>query len=434
MKISCIGSGYVGLVTGSCLADLGHSVICCDIDESKVKMLQQGKLSLYEPGLKEVIERTRLKEKLTFTTNICLAIENSEVIFNCVGTPSNEDGSANLQQVFAVAEAVATYAKRYQILANKSTVSPGTAQRMQELIKEKNIHSMIDVVSNPEFLKEGNAVHDFTHPDKIVIGTPSKKALKVMREVYSGLNRPYLNIIETDWATAEIMKYANNAFLATKISFINEIANICDKIGGDIKIIARGLGMDYRINPKFLNAGVGFGGSCLPKDLRALVATAEKQGYTAKLLQEVMSLNEQQKKLLLSKIENEFGPNLTGHLFTIWGLAFKPKTNDLREAPSLDLINALRQRGAQVAVYDPAAMEEIKKIYHNSIFYATSMPFSIKNSSAIILVTEWDEFRNFDFQEVRRDMKHAVIFDGRNVYEPEQIRKAGFTYYGIGRK
>ncbi len=434
MNISCIGSSYVGLVTGSCFADLGHHVICCDIDEAKIKNLQQGKIPFYEPGLKDVVDRTSQKGKLAFTTNIKEAIEKSDVIFNCVGTPSKEDGSADLQFVFSVAQSVAMHAQGYKVLINKSTVPPGTATKTQDFIREKNPSSKVDVVSNPEFLKEGNAVHDFTHPDKIVVGAQSSKAFAVLREVYSGFVRPYMDILETDWMTAEIMKYANNAFLATKISFINEIANICDQVGGDIKTVARGLGMDYRINPKFLNAGVGYGGSCFPKDIRALIAVAKEKGYAAQLLQEVHSLNERQKKIILHKIEKEFGQDLTGHIFTLWGLSFKPKTNDIREAPSLVLINLLKLRGAQVIVYDPVAMEDVKSLYRDALTYASSLTSSTKNSSAIILLTEWDEFRNFNLKDLLQDMKHKVIFDGRNIYEPEQVRKAGFKYYGIGRQ
>src|SRR3989338_5244478 len=367
MNISCIGTGYVGLVTGACLADLGHNVICCDIDGKKINTLQQGKIPFYEPSLKDVVERTVRKGKLTFTTDIQKAIENSEVIFNCVGTPSAQDGSADLQYVFAITEAVARYAQNYKVLLNKSTVPPGTARRVQHLLKEKNPHSPVDVVSNPEFLKEGSAVHDFTHPDKIVVGAQSEKAFQILREVYSGFIRPYLNLLETDWETAEILKYANNSFLATKISFINEIANICDKVGGDIKTVTKGLGMDYRINPKFLNAGVGFGGSCFPKDLRALIAAAKDQGYDAKLLQEVLSLNERQKKIILQKIEQHFGKNLQYHTFTVWGLSFKPKTDDLREAPSLVIIDLLLQRKASVCVYDSVAMDLVKAIYSGKL-------------------------------------------------------------------
>ncbi len=442
MNISCFGTGYVGLVTGACLADLGHNVVCVDIDEQKIHLLREGRIPFYEPGLRDVVTRNVAKGRLQFTTKAPDVIKQSDVIFNCVGTPSKQDGSADLTFVYTVAETIAQYAKGYTVLINKSTVPAGTAQKCQEIILAKlqqredvTKDIVVDVVSNPEFLKEGSAVHDFSHPDKIVVGAKSQKAFAVMHDLYSGFIRPYMNILETDWQTSELMKYANNAFLATKISFINEIANIADKIGADIKTVATGLGMDYRISPKFLNAGIGYGGSCFPKDVQALIQTAKEKGYNATLLQEVHSLNERQKKILVDKINLHFNHNLQGKRFTLLGLSFKPKTSDIRQAPSLHLIKHLLQQGAAVHVYDPVAMEEIKLAFPNTenLHYHTTVQKAAEQSSALILATEWDEFRNINFAELAKQMQHQVVFDGRNIFNPSHVKQQGFTYYGIGR-
>jgi len=434
MKITCIGVGYVGLVTGACLANLGHEVICADIDENKINQLNSVKIPFYEPGLKEIVKKNFDKGRLLFTTNTKEAIKSSEVIFNCVGTPSNEDGSANLEFVFAVAEQVAEVAKEHKILINKSTVPPGTAFKCQELIKDINPKSEVEVISNPEFLKEGSAVHDFTHPDKIVIGSNSKECFKVMRKLYSGLERPYMNLLETNWETSEMIKYANNSFLATKISFINEIANICDLVGADVKVISKAMGMDYRISPKFLNAGIGYAGSCFPKDVRALVNTAKNKGYDAKLLNEVNELNERQKIIMLGKIKRKYGEDLNGKIFSILGLSFKPKTSDIREAVSLILIKELLILGAKVKVYDPVANEEVRTFFKNKITYCESVNEVSKESDGLILVTEWDEFRNVNFNKIGENMVEKVLFDGRNVYEPNLLIEKGFEYYGVGKR
>lgn len=435
MKISIFGTGYVGLVTGACLANLGHKVLCADIDENKIKTLENGNIPFYEPGLKELVTKNKEKGRLKFTTDVILAVKFGEVIFNCVGTPSKEDGSADLSYVFSVAENVAKFSEEYKILINKSTVPPGTAEKCQKIILNTNANSQVEVVSNPEFLKEGAAVYDFNHPDKIVIGTKSERAKILMRRVYTGRVRSYIPILETDWETAEMIKYANNSFLATKISFINEVANICDKVGADVKIVSQAMGLDYRISPKFLHAGIGYGGSCFPKDVRALVNTAKEKGYGAKFLNMVDQINEKQKEVLIEKIKSRFGENLTGKKFTIWGLSFKPKTSDIREAPALVIIEELLKLGAKINVYDPIAIEEVKTIFGDKISYHSKASCSTIGSSAIILVTEWDEFRNANFVELGKEMVEKVIFDGRNIYEPDLIKEEeGFEYYGVGRR
>ncbi len=436
MKISIFGTGYVGLVTGACLADLGHEILCVDIDEAKIKTMENGEIPFYEPGLKELVTRNKTKGRLKFTTNVCLAVEFAEAIFNCVGTPGKADGSADLSYVFSVAESLARFASGYKVLINKSTVLPGTAKRCDEIIKQINPHSEVEIVSNPEFLAEGKAVYDFTHPDKIVVGAKSSKAFSLLRKIYTGRVRTYIPIVETDWETAEMIKYANNSFLATKISFINEIANICDLTGADVKMVAQAMGMDYRINPRFLNSGIGYGGSCFPKDVRALARAAEEKGYNPNLLREVDRLNERQKLYPLNKIREKFGEDLQGRIFTIWGLSFKPKTSDIREAPSLVLIKELLRLGAKLQLNDPAAMPEVKAVFGNNeaIAYCENLSDSVRGSSAIILVTEWDEFRNAPFAELGKEMACQVLFDGRNIYEPEIVHEEGFEYFGVGRK
>ncbi len=433
MNISIFGAGYVGLVTGACLANLGHRVTCADIDEAKIQSLYQGIIPFYEPGLKDMVCKNSEKGRLRFTTNIPEAVAFGEVIFNCVGTPSNDDGSANLQHVFDVAVSVARFSKMPKILINKSTVPPGTARKCHGLIQKANPSASVDIVSNPEFLAEGKAVHDFTHPDKIVVGAQSDHAFSVLRTLYMGRVRTYIPLLETDWETAELIKYANNSFLATKISFINEIANICDHVGADVKIVAQALGMDYRINPKFLNAGAGYGGSCLPKDVRALVYAARERGYNPLLLAEVNAFNERQKEMLLNKIQRVF-PTLREKTITVWGLSFKPNTSDVREAPSLAIIKGLLARGASVRVYDPIAQEEAKVILSDSVTYCSSLLESVHGSSAILLATEWDEFRQVNLQELGQAMAQRVLFDGRNVYEPLAVKEEGFKYYGVGRQ
>ncbi len=434
MKIAIFGTGYVGLVTGACLASLGHEIICVDIDEKKVQQLKEGKIHFFEPGLKELVTKNVEKNRLTFTSDAKSAVHFADTIFNCVGTPSNSDGSADLQYVFSVAQTVARYADGHKLLINKSTVPPGTAQHCQTIIHESNPLSEVEVVSNPEFLAEGKAVHDFTHPDKIVVGAKTAKAFSLLRRIYTGRARTYIPVLETDWETAETIKYANNSFLATKISFVNELANICDKVNADVKIVTQAMGLDYRINPRFLNPGIGYGGSCFPKDVRALIHTAKEKGYDAHLLREVDALNERQKQYLLHKVKAKFGQTLTGHRFTVLGLSFKPQTSDLRESPALVLVKELLTHGADVTVYDPIAHSEAQEVLGSKVKYASSIADSTIDSSAIFLATEWDEFRNINFVELGKAMKHKVVFDGRNIYEPELVAEEGFEYFGVGRK
>ncbi|MDP3639596.1 MAG: UDP-glucose/GDP-mannose dehydrogenase family protein [Nanoarchaeota archaeon] len=430
MNISIFGTGYVGLVTGACLANFGHAVCCMDVDVQKIALLQQGTIPFYEQGLKDLAVQNQ--KRLHFTTNAEEAVCFGEVLFNCVGTPSRGDGGADLQAVFAVVDAVAHFAFGYKVLVNKSTVPPGTARECQERLK-KLTKAEVDVVSNPEFLKQGNAVYDFNHPDKIVIGAPAEKPLHLMQKVYHGLIKTYIPLIETDWETAEITKYANNAFLATKISFINEIANICDAVGADVKVVTKALGMDQRIGPKFLNAGMGYGGSCFPKDIRALSHVAKKKGYNPFIFPAVDAFNERQKVHLFPKIMQAL-QEVGGNTVTFWGLSFKPKTSDIREAPALALLEHLLAQGVSVRAFDPVALDEARKLLGEKVTYCSSIEESVMGSNAIILATEWDEFRNIDFAALGKLMKTRLVFDGRNVYDPNLVRQDGFRYYGVGRR
>ena len=431
MKITCIGTGYVGLTTGACLANLGHDVLCMDVDQQKLASIADGKIPFYEPGLQELVLENKKKGRLRFTTNSKEAIHFGEVIFNCVWTPNTKKGAADLQAVFTVTDNIAKFANGSKVLINKSTVPPGTAQQCHQIVKDSK--EKITIVSNPEFLKQGNAIYDFNHPDKIVVGAKSPQAFQVLRRVYQGLLKTYIPFLETNWETSEMIKYANNSFLAMKISFINEIANICGLVDADVKMVSTAIGMDYRISPKFLNAGIGYGGSCFSKDVQALVKTAILKGYTPNLLKEVHLSNERQKKILLPKIINEL-EKIKGDTVTIWGLSFKPKTSDLRGAPSLQLIDGLLEKKIKVIVYDPVALEEAKKIYGHKITYSNILDDSVKGSNAIVLVTEWDEFRNVNFSDLAKSMKSKILFDGRNIYQPAQIKEFGFTYHGLGRR
>ena len=450
MKITIFGTGYVGLVTGASLANFGHHVLCVDIDAEKIKILEQGEIPFYEPGLKEMVQKNKEKKRLFFSTNLQEGVHFGEALFNCVGTPTKVDGASDLTALFAVVELVAKTAREHKLLVIKSTVPPGTTRKVKEKVlnykkedykKEDQIaEALVDVASNPEFLKQGNAVYDFNHPDKIVVGATSEKAFQLLRKIYQGLIKSYIPYLEMELETAEMTKYANNAFLATKISFINEIANICALTGADVKLVAKAIGMDHRIGPKFLNAGIGYGGSCFPKDVQALVTASQEQGYQAKLLQEVHALNERQKRLLIPKILEKM-QEINGTTLTLWGASFKPKTNDLRSAPALILMEELLQkgmsiRGMSIRLYDPIALPEVRKIFgeSKSVIYCSSLEESVEGSDLIVLVTEWDEFRNVSFADLGRLMKNKILFDGRNIYDPETIREEGFTYYGIGRK
>jgi UDPglucose 6-dehydrogenase len=435
MKITVFGSGYVGLTTAACLANLGHEVLCVDIDEKKIGMLSSGQIPFFEPGLDVLAKKSMERGNLKFTTDSKQAVEFGEVIFSCVGTPSKENGEADLSAVFGVARTIGQQMDNYKVIVNKSTVPPGTAREIKHQIETAQKTGIeFDIVANPEFLREGEAIRAFNYPDKIVIGTDSEKAVHIMKKVYTGRMRTYLPFVETDWETAELIKYASNSLLAAKISMINEIANICDRVGADIKMVSLALGLDPRIAPKFLNAGIGYGGSCFPKDVKALMATAKEKGYHAKLLEQVDETNERQKRVMKDKIMDFFNNNLRGKVFSILGLSFKPKTSDMREAPSIRIIQDLLAEGAVIKAYDPAAMDEAKKIFGDRITYCASIEQSIKDSSAIILLTEWDEFRNINFKELGKHMRERVVFDGRNIYEPEMVREEGFEYRGMGRQ
>src|SRR3989338_3894920 len=444
MKISIFGTGYVGLVTGASLASLGHEVLCVDVDAKKIELLCDGQLSFFEPGLKEIVQLNIEKKRLHFTTDIVYGVQFGDAIFNCVGTPEKEDGAADLQYVFQVAVMVAEYAVGYKVLINKSTVPPGTARECAMRMRKVNANCEVEMVSNPEFLKQGNAVYDFNHPDKIVVGAESVKAFQMLQKVYHGLLKMYMPLIETNWETAEMIKYANNVFLATKISYVNELANICDHMGADIKTVTKAIGMDQRIGTKFLNAGIGYGGSCFPKDVRAIIAVAKEKGYTPELFEEVDNFNERQKVVLLPRILAEL-KRVSGNTVTLWGLSFKPKTSDLRGAPALLLMDKLLEEGMDVRVYDPIAVEDVRKLYdlkrcssreksiREKITYCSSIEESVEGSNVIVLVTEWDEFRNVDFKAIAERMKSRILFDGRNIYDEGQLVEGGFRYYGLGR-
>ena len=418
MKITVFGSGYVGLVTSVCLAKLGHTITCYDIDAARIEKLQKGHVPFFEPGLESSLHYVNSRGLLSFTNDEVTAVNNAEVIFNCVGTPMKDDGSANLEYVYNVAKTVGRLATKPVLLVNKSTVPPGTAQACSQFVNEH-----VTVVSNPEFLREGAAIYDFTHPNKIVIGTSSDDAFQTMRKVYTGRMRTYIPIMHTNWETAEMIKYANNSFLATKISFINEIANICDTVGADIKIISQAMGLDFRISPKFLNAGIGYGGSCFPKDVRALIAKGNENAYKAHLLEAVDNVNSLQRKRFFEKIKQNLG-DLNGKKIAVLGLSFKPNTTDCRESPALDIIPWLQNEGVQVIAHDPMASNEFKNMCPVHIIDNIQ---DVKGSDALIILTEWDDYRALNYDEIG---VHTV-FDARNIIEPDMFN---IKYYGIGRQ
>lgn len=438
MNISVIGTGYVGLVTGTCFAETGVTVTCVDIDEEKINRLKQGIIPIYEPGLEPLVKKNMQKGTLFFTTSIADSLKGAEVAFIAVGTPPDEDGSADLQYVLSVAREIGQHIDQYLVVVNKSTVPVGTAQKVKQVILEeqqkRGVNIPFDVVSNPEFLKEGNAVEDFLRPDRIVIGVESTEAEKVMRRLYKPFILNNHPIVFMDIISAELTKYAANAMLATRISFMNEIARLCELVGADVNMVRKGIGSDPRIGNKFLYAGVGYGGSCFPKDVKALIKTSLEYGYDFKILKSVEKVNESQKNMMAEKIIRHFNNNLKGKRIALWGLSFKPNTDDMREAPSLTIIQRLKEVGAEIVAYDPVAMNECKRKIGNSIQYVSNQYEALQNANALVLVTEWSEFRLPDLQKMKSLMKEYVIFDGRNIYEPEEIREAGFVYYGIGRK
>jgi UDPglucose 6-dehydrogenase len=432
MRIAVIGTGYVGLVAGTCFAESGNSVTCVDIDDEKVKGLKEGKIPIYEPGLEEILRRNVSDGRLHFTTNYEEAIPDAEVVFIAVGTPPGEDGSADLRYVLAAAASVAKAMTGYLVVVDKSTVPVGTARKVHAAMAEHTDHSY-DVVSNPEFLKEGAAIDDFMKPDRVVVGSDNQTAADVMDELYGPFVRTGNPIIHMDVESAELTKYAANAMLATRISFMNEIANICIRVGANVDAVRRGIGSDGRIGSKFLFAGLGYGGSCFPKDVKAVVRTSREHGYDFKILKAVEDVNEEQKGLLARLVKDHYGDDLSGKRFAVWGLSFKPNTDDMREAPAVVVIRELLEAGAEVTAFDPEAAEECQR-HHlgDSIRYAGTPMEALNGATALILITEWNEFRRPDFDKVKELLADPVVFDGRNIYSRARLEKRGFTYFGIG--
>lgn len=433
MNIAVIGTGYVGLVTGTCLAETGNSVICVDIDEDKVEKLKNGVIPIYEPHLDNFFQRNISQKRLSFTTSLKEGIKDAQFIFLALPTPPGEDGSADLSYILGVAENLGKILNDYKIIIDKSTVPVGTAAKVSAAIK-KNTKVDFDVVSNPEFLREGYAVEDFMKPDRVVVGTSSEKAKNLMEELYKPFVRQGNPIIFMDEKSAELTKYAANSFLATKITFMNEIANYCEIIGADVDKVRKGIGTDSRIGKRFLFPGIGYGGSCFPKDVKALNKSGIDENFQFKIINAVMDVNEIQKLTLVQKVKSYFGNDLTGKNFALWGLAFKPETDDIREAPSLDIINELTLAGANIVSYDPEAMPNVKKLIGDKIKYANSSLEALKNVDALLIATEWGAFRNPDFNEMNSLMKNPIIFDGRNLYSIESMAKRNFYYQSIGRQ
>ncbi|HPF03719.1 MAG TPA: UDP-glucose/GDP-mannose dehydrogenase family protein [Bacteroidales bacterium] len=438
MKISVVGTGYVGLVTGTCFAESGLTVTCIDRDKDKIARLGEGEVPIYEPGLETMMRLNIEKKRLFFTTSIEEGIKDSEVIFIAVGTPPGEDGSADLTHVLDVAGEIGSFMETYAVVVTKSTVPVGTSEKIRQKIagqlKRRNSNLEFDIASNPEFLKEGAAVEDFLRPERIVIGVDNERTATIMRRLYNPFVLNNHPILFMDIASAEITKYAANAMLATRISFINEIANLCDILGADISHVRKGIGSDSRIGSKFLYPGTGYGGSCFPKDVKALIKTAHDKGYELKVIRAVEKANEFQKNVIFNKMAKYFNNNLGKRVIGVWGLSFKPKTDDIRESSSLYLISKLLNEGAVVRAYDPAAMKEAEKVLGKKIFYASDPYEAVRDADAMVLMTEWSEFHLPDFRNMGKIMKEKVIFDGRNIYNPEEIRNMGFTYFGIGRR
>lgn len=440
MKITVIGTGYVGLVTGTCLAEMGNDVLCLDLDENKIRILKEGGIPIHEPGLLEMVQRNVAANRLHFTTSIEESVAFGVVQFIAVGTPPDEDGSADLQYVTAAARNIGKHMNEFKVIVDKSTVPVGTADKVRAALKEeleaRKSNLDFSVVSNPEFLKEGDAVADFMRPDRIVIGADDERAIKMMRELYAQFNRNRDRIVVMDVRSAELTKYAANAMLATRISFMNELANLADIVGADIEQVRMGIGSDPRIGFHFLYAGCGYGGSCFPKDVQALVRTADEHGVGLKVLQAVEDANDAQKHVLLDKITKRFGSSLKGMNFAVWGLAFKPNTDDMRAASSRVLIKGLWDLGATVTAYDPVAMLESKRIFGDEprLVYADTAASALKNADALVIVTEWKEFRAPNFDAMKKDLKTPVVFDGRNLYDPKQMREREIEYFAIGRR
>ncbi len=437
MKISVVGTGYVGLVTGTCFSETGVEVTCVDIDQKKIDNLKKGIIPIYEPGLEPLLHRNVEMNRLSFSTNIKDSLEETDVVFIAVGTPPGEDGSADLQHVIAVAREIGRHMTEYLLIATKSTVPVGTAEKVKAAVKDeldkRNANIDFDIASNPEFLKEGDAIKDFLHPDRIVIGVESEKAEKVMKRLY----KPFLlnnhPILFMSIRSSEMTKYVANAILATKISFMNDIANLCEIVDADINMVRRGIGSDSRIGNKFIYPGAGYGGSCFPKDVKALIKTADDNSYSLEVLKAVERVNNKQKSILFDKLYKYYNGNLKGKTIGMWGLSFKPKTDDMREAPSLVIIEKLLEHGASVKAYDPAAMEEARKVLGDKIEYAKDQYDAVVDADALVLVTEWSEFRLPNYKVVKKLLNKPVIFDGRNIYDAEELQEYNFDYFGIGR-
>ena len=437
MKIAIVGTGYVGLVSGTCFAEMGIDVTCVDVDANKIEGLLQGKIPIYEPGLDELVLRNTREGRLHFTTDLSQCIDDVEIVFSAVGTPPDEDGSADLQYVLSVARTFGRHIKKYTILVTKSTVPVGTARKVKKVIEEelekRGENIPFDVASNPEFLKEGAAIKDFMSPDRVVVGVESEQA----REKMSRLYRPFLlnnfRVIFTDIPSAEMIKYAANSMLATRISFMNDIANLCELVGADVNMVRKGIGSDSRIGSKFLYPGCGYGGSCFPKDVKALIRTAEKAGYTMKVLHAVEEVNEAQKQVLYRKLEKYYNGDLAGKTVALWGLSFKPETDDMREATSLVTIRLLQDSGCRVKVYDPVSMKECRRRIGNSVEYAADMYAAVLEADALLLHTEWKQFRMPSWGVIKKAMKTPLVIDGRNIYDAEELKKLGFAYLSIGR-
>jgi UDPglucose 6-dehydrogenase len=438
MNVAVIGTGYVGLVTGTCFAETGNHVICVDNDPAKLEKLNQADLTIYEPGLELLFYRNIAKKRLSFTDDLNTAVLSSEIIFLCLPTPQGEDGSADLRYVFAAAKEIAAILKKnesriYKILVNKSTVPVGTSSAVKSILSKEGI-TYVDVVSNPEFLREGFALEDFMRPDRIVVGSESKVAIEKMKALYEPFVRQGNPIIEMDPASAELTKYASNAYLAMRITYMNEMASLCEKVGANVDLVRIGMGTDNRIGKRFLFAGIGYGGSCFPKDVNALIRTSIEMGSEMKILTTVDKLNKERKLLLVDRVMQHFDNNVKGKQLTVWGLAFKPNTDDMREAPSVVILNRLLELGAKVVAYDPVAMKNAGFYFKGSVQYADDEYAALKGSDALLVVTEWNEFRNPDFNLLKSNLKEPVVFDGRNIFEPEKMKELGFTYYSIGRK
>ena len=438
MKIAIFGTGYVGLVTGACLAEVGHSVWCIDIDKDKIDKLNQGQIPIYEPGLENIIKNNLNEEKIIFTTDSNLAIEKSEVIFIAVGTPNSEDGSADLNYVLDVAKEIGSKMDVDKIIVTKSTVPVGTSELVREEIKkklqERNKKIDFDIASNPEFLKEGDAISDFMKPDRIIIGCESKETRDVLKSLYAPFNRAQDRTIIMDIKSAELTKYASNAMLATKISFMNELSQIAERVGADIEKVRHGIGSDSRIGHSFIYPGIGFGGSCFPKDVRALSKTAENTGYSSRILNAVQEVNDDQKKFLISKILFHYQDNIENVIFSLWGLSFKPKTDDIREAPSITIVEELLRMGAKIRAFDPIAKENFEKLFNDPrIEFFDTKEEAINNADSLIIATEWKNFISPNFVTIKESLREPVIFDGRNIYDPSEMDKFGITYYAIGR-